>query len=154
MSENRPFNRYWVVVGAILIQLCLGAIYAWSVFTPALKAGSPGSIAGIYVAKQLGMEKAAFEEMNGALKAPRAKLKEVSAKIKGTTDKADLDALKIEQKDFSKQIDEIVTGFISKERIEALSYGFSNAMTQGIFAAGLAAFAVVMVLAGRLMPTL
>ena len=29
-------NRWLVVVGAILVQLCLGAIYAWSVFTPAL----------------------------------------------------------------------------------------------------------------------
>ncbi len=31
-----PMNRGLVVVGAVLIQLCLGAIYAWSVFTPAL----------------------------------------------------------------------------------------------------------------------
>jgi len=38
MSEQRVMNRWWVVVGAILIQLCLGAIYAWSVFTPTLKA--------------------------------------------------------------------------------------------------------------------
>jgi len=30
-------NRWRVVMGAVLIQLCLGAIYAWSVFTPALK---------------------------------------------------------------------------------------------------------------------
>jgi len=30
-------NRWLVVVGAILIQLCLGAIYAWSVFTDALE---------------------------------------------------------------------------------------------------------------------
>ena len=29
-------NRWYVVIGAILIQLCLGAIYAWSVFTPKL----------------------------------------------------------------------------------------------------------------------
>ncbi|HKQ48112.1 MAG TPA: OFA family MFS transporter [Phycisphaerae bacterium] len=29
-------NRWWVVVGAVLIQLSLGAIYAWSVFTKAL----------------------------------------------------------------------------------------------------------------------
>lgn len=29
---NKVFNRWWIVVGAILIQLCLGAIYAWSVF--------------------------------------------------------------------------------------------------------------------------
>ncbi len=31
-------NRWLVVVGALLIQLALGAIYAWSVFTPKLKA--------------------------------------------------------------------------------------------------------------------
>ena len=30
-------KRWPVVLGAILIQLCLGAIYAWSVFTPTLK---------------------------------------------------------------------------------------------------------------------
>jgi len=30
-------NRWLVVVGGILIQLCLGAIYAWSVFTPPLR---------------------------------------------------------------------------------------------------------------------
>ncbi len=30
-------SRWKVVVGALLIQLCLGAIYAWSVFTPGLK---------------------------------------------------------------------------------------------------------------------
>jgi len=36
MSEERIMNRWLVIVGAILIQLCLGAIYAWSVFTPRL----------------------------------------------------------------------------------------------------------------------
>ena len=30
-------SRWKVVLGALLIQLCLGAIYAWSVFTPGLK---------------------------------------------------------------------------------------------------------------------
>lgn len=35
-SHFIPLNRWQVVAGAILIQLCLGAIYAWSVFTPAL----------------------------------------------------------------------------------------------------------------------
>lgn len=38
MSEQKVMNRWLVVVGGILIQLCLGAIYAWSVFTPSLKA--------------------------------------------------------------------------------------------------------------------
>ena len=32
MAENKVFNRWLIVLGAILIQLCLGAIYAWSVF--------------------------------------------------------------------------------------------------------------------------
>jgi len=38
MSNQKVMNRGLVVVGAILIQLALGAIYAWSVFTPDLKA--------------------------------------------------------------------------------------------------------------------
>jgi len=37
--QTQPvMNRWLVVVGAVLIQLCLGAIYAWSVFTPPLTA--------------------------------------------------------------------------------------------------------------------
>jgi len=36
MSKDNVMNRWLVVLGAVLIQLCLGAIYAWSVFTPAL----------------------------------------------------------------------------------------------------------------------
>ncbi len=38
MSQHRTQNRWLVVVGAVLIQLCLGAVYAWSVFTPELLA--------------------------------------------------------------------------------------------------------------------
>ena len=36
-DDQKVMNRNLVVLGAVLIQLCLGAIYAWSVFTPALK---------------------------------------------------------------------------------------------------------------------
>ena len=36
MSDQKVMNRWLVVVGGLLIQLCLGAIYAWSVFTPSL----------------------------------------------------------------------------------------------------------------------
>lgn len=71
MSEQKIMNRWMVVLGAILIQLCLGAIYAWSVFT--------------------------------------------------------------------------------KPLVEA---GWSKAQTQGVFAAGLATFAIIMVIAGRIMPKL
>ncbi|MFW5832121.1 MAG: MFS transporter, partial [Prolixibacteraceae bacterium] len=38
MNNQKIMNRWLVVIGAILIQLALGAIYAWSVFTPQLTA--------------------------------------------------------------------------------------------------------------------
>ncbi len=38
MNNQKIQNRGFVVLGAILIQLALGAIYAWSVFTPSLTA--------------------------------------------------------------------------------------------------------------------
>jgi len=46
MSNQRVMNRWWVVLGAILIQLCLGAIYAWSVFTK--KITIPTDEGGLY----------------------------------------------------------------------------------------------------------
>ncbi|MBW2699317.1 MAG: OFA family MFS transporter [Deltaproteobacteria bacterium] len=42
MSEQKVMNRWITVVGAILIQLALGAIYAWSVFTKVLT--DPGGL--------------------------------------------------------------------------------------------------------------
>jgi len=36
MASEKVMNRWLVVVGGILIQLCLGAIYAWSAFTQKL----------------------------------------------------------------------------------------------------------------------
>jgi len=36
MNNHRVLNRWYVVIGAILIQLALGALYAWSVFTKLL----------------------------------------------------------------------------------------------------------------------
>ncbi len=38
MTGEKVMNRWWVVVGGILVQLCLGAIYAWSAFTSKLTA--------------------------------------------------------------------------------------------------------------------
>ncbi|MBN1630035.1 MAG: OFA family MFS transporter [Thermoleophilia bacterium] len=38
MAEEKTMNRGLIVLGALVIQLCLGAIYAWSVFTPKLRA--------------------------------------------------------------------------------------------------------------------
>ena len=41
MSEKKPFNRWLVVLGALLIQISLGAIYIYSVFKPGLKTNFP-----------------------------------------------------------------------------------------------------------------
>ena len=46
MAKEKVLNRWYVVIGAVLIQLCLGAIYAWSVFTPKLT--MPLEKGGIY----------------------------------------------------------------------------------------------------------
>lgn len=44
MNGQKIMNRWLVVVGALLIQLCLGAIYAWSVFTPYLTGKTPDPV--------------------------------------------------------------------------------------------------------------
>jgi OFA family oxalate/formate antiporter-like MFS transporter len=41
MTEKKTFNRWMVVIGALLIQISLGAIYIYSVFKPALKDNFP-----------------------------------------------------------------------------------------------------------------
>ena len=153
MSENgKVMNRNLVVIGAVLIQLCLGAIYAWSVFTPALSAKAPGDVAGVYGAKQLGLDEATFEKMTAELKAPRDRLKEVSAKIKGATDSAAIKVLQAEKKLQSQAVNAIVAKHVASSKLEELGYGFTKVQTMAIFSAGLAAFAVVMVLAGRMLP--
>ncbi len=37
MTETKTYNRWLIVVGALLVQICLGAIYAWSVFRKPLE---------------------------------------------------------------------------------------------------------------------
>ncbi len=159
MSENgKVMHRNFVVVGAILIQLCLGAIYAWSVFTPPLKAKDATAIVGVYAsprrdtAPQLGLDKAKLDEMRADFKTPMKQLEEVVARIKGSTDRKETDLLKAQKVVITKTVNGIIRRHVASEKIDMLSYGFTNTQTQVIFAAGLAAFAVVMVLAGRLMP--
>jgi len=41
MSNQKVMNRWWVVVGALIIQVSLGAVYIWSVFQTPLKRAFP-----------------------------------------------------------------------------------------------------------------
>jgi len=146
-------NRWLVVVGAIIIQLCLGAIYAWSVFTPALTAETPYQFANVYKAPQLGLEQGKFEEMLDRMKGPEKELKGVNAKLKaGAGDRAE--PLKAKKKALLGQLDGTVTSFVPQKRLDELTYKFTKTESQAIFSAGLAAFAIIMVLAGRMMPKL
>jgi len=43
MSETKVGSRYVVVLGGLLVQICLGSIYAWSFFQNAL-----GKVSGVY----------------------------------------------------------------------------------------------------------
>ncbi|GAB4308124.1 MAG: OFA family MFS transporter [Promethearchaeota archaeon] len=45
MSEQNEYNRWFVVVGAILIQLALGTIYCWGVLTVFIS--DPGLLTGV-----------------------------------------------------------------------------------------------------------
>ncbi len=157
--SQKVMNRWLVVVGAILIQLALGAIYAWSVFTPPLTAKTPSAIAVNYGAEQLGLEVAAYEKMQAESKLGRTELKKVKSAIKSApsetkADKEKVADLKEQQAKIVSDLDQIVEKYVDSAKIEKLSYGFSNMQSQGVFAAGLAFFALIMVLAGFMMPKL
>jgi len=154
MAEQKVQNRWLVVVGAIVIQLCLGAIYAWSVFTPALTATTPAAIAGVYRAGQLGLDEAKFAEMRKEMAEPSKKVAELTGRLKAESDGTKREALKAEMKPLKAQLDSIVAKYVAAERLTELTYGFSKTQSQAVFSAGLALFAIVMVLAGRMMPKL
>ncbi len=57
MADSKMKSRWIIVIGAILIQLCLGAIYAWSAFTTHLQSSKENLIFN-YDAELLGLNKA------------------------------------------------------------------------------------------------
>jgi len=161
MGEEKTMNRWFVVVGAILIQLCLGAIYAWSVFTPALSAKDPADVAATYSASKLGVEQSDLERMREDLAGPKDELRETEAHLQEldnsedtATGKIKRVALEAEQTTLLTAMDAIAVRYQVKDTVDQLKYALSKVETQAIFAAGLALFAVVMVLAGRMMPKL
>ncbi len=162
MSEAAVKNRWGVVVGAVLIQLCLGAIYAWSVFTPPLAASDAADVVSIYSASKLGMEEEKYEALKVELKGPKEELgtaaKELKKLCKTEKDETKTEAAKQEfaqrKEALVGQMDGTAERYGVKDTTDALKYGFTKTQTQAIFAAGLALFAIVMVLAGRMMPKL
>lgn len=44
------FNRWWVVIGAVLVQLCIGGVYTWSLFNQPLSDAYGWDSNGVYLA--------------------------------------------------------------------------------------------------------
>ncbi|MBN2021557.1 MAG: OFA family MFS transporter [Pirellulales bacterium] len=150
MSEKPVMNRWLVVVGAILIQLCLGAIYAWGTFTPALQAGKSDLVA-MLSPKLLGIEPEAHAQYTAEYKPLAGQIKDLAAGIKGhkwegdekTAKETELKALREKLASLHTNVD------VADEVWTKHFFNFNATQTQMIFSAGLFAFALVMILAGR-----
>lgn len=159
MENKKVMNRGLVVLGAILIQLALGAIYAWSVFTPGLTADSPKQVVDVYgdtkmkSAPELDLDEAEFAKMNADLKDLRTDLTALEAEIKATDDEKEIAKLKAEKENVLESMNLIIKKYVPEEKLNRLSFNFSKTQTQIIFALGLAFFAIVMVFAGKKLKT-
>ncbi|MBN1394236.1 MAG: OFA family MFS transporter [Pirellulales bacterium] len=148
MSEKKPMNRWMVVVGALLIQICLGAIYAWGTFTPALQARRSELIATLspeLLDIDPALHKELAKEYKESLKDQFDKLaKEI--KSLGKTDPA----WSQKQAEIKSLDEEFSSSAGVSEKVWSKHYfGFNAKQTQLIFAAGLFTFALVMIMAGR-----
>lgn len=159
MENKKVMNRGLVVLGAILIQLALGAIYAWSVFTPGLTASSPKQVIDVYGssnmrnAPQLNIKESDFIEMNNELRAPREKLKNLEISIKDAKNDNEKEVIDQKQEVVIEKINGIILEYVDEDTINQLSFKFSKTRSQIVFALGLAFFAIIMVFAGKKLKT-
>jgi len=147
MSDQKVGNRWVVVVGALMIQLCLGAIYAWGTFTPALQARRSDLIATLSPAL-LGIEVEQHEQLKGEYKDLKLKSEALAKEAKNL----DLSAEERQKKE--AEITRLDNEFHGKAGVSNAVwsrhyFGFTATQTQLIFSAGLFTFALVMIFAGR-----
>jgi len=163
MSEKKIRNRWLVVVGALLVQLCLGAIYAWGAFTDGLKSSqadmaftvSPGLLG---VADKADL--ARYDEVKAQVTAAKKEIKNLKEQLK----KSDSAEIKSQVDTRQAQLDELLAGVLdssggtgvfsfTKEQLSRLrkyTFNFSATQLMAIFSVGLASFAVTMIKAGRI----
>ncbi|MBN1444086.1 MAG: OFA family MFS transporter [Planctomycetes bacterium] len=90
--------------------------------------------------------------MAADLAPPKGELKIINANITGESDKEKKATLVAQRTQIEERINQIVSTYVPAANLDKLRYAFNNKQTQAIFAVGLALFAIVMVLAGRIMP--
>ncbi len=147
MSDQKMMSRWLVVVGALLIQLCLGAIYAWGAFTSSLK-NSPAMVAMTISPDLLAVKdqtaydiaKAKYDELDTALK-----------KANEGTDKEVIGLAKSAKEAHLTSLDSNwISSTFDQAKFDKQVFGYTDTKTSWIFSAGLAGFAFTMILAGRL----
>ncbi|MDD3130366.1 MAG: OFA family MFS transporter, partial [Bacteroidales bacterium] len=157
MTDKKIMNRWLVVLGAILIQLALGAIYAWSVFTPALTATSPTELVAQYgayhEAPMLDITQTEFDQMKAGLAELKKEARTLDLKERVTEDKAEKAALAEQKREVTATMDGIILKYVDQQTLDGLTYRYTKTQTQVIFALGLAFFALVMIYAGRKIKT-
>jgi len=132
-------GRWWVVVGALLIQPCLGAIYGWGVFVPALKA-SRSELVVTLSASLLQVDPAVHAAVVSEYKDLKRRLAEAHQSERETARSA-----------VDHFLDHTVPARIQvPDAVWARHYyGFSGKQAQAIFSTGIMVFALVMIFAGR-----
>jgi len=150
--DDKMMKRWMVVVGALLIQLCLGAIYAWGLFTPTLQAPKSRLAMETYSPQLLGIDPAKKEELKPEYEAHQEAVKELQAETRNPQlSDTERDELReqIEQGNEEFEAEFVPKLGISEETWAKHYFGFSATQTSMIFSAGLFTFALVMIAAGR-----
>ncbi len=131
-------SRWLVVLGALLVQPCLGAIYGWGVFVPVLKA-TRAELTVTYSAELLQVDPRAHAALVSEFRAIKQRLAQAHA--------ADRPQAKQSLDDFLKSVPTRLP--VAEAVWTRHHYGFSGTQAQGVFSLGLLVFALVMVFAGR-----
>ena len=146
MSEQKVKNRWLIVIGALLVQLCLGAIYAWGTFTKDLQ-NSEADVAMCLSPDLLGVTD------NAQCEAAKAQYDEHAATLKKAQESKDPAAIasaKAAFAEFKKSLDKDWIGkTFDRASFDKHVYRLTATQSQVIFSVGLASFALMMILAGR-----
>ncbi len=132
-------NRWLVVIGALLVQPCLGAIYGWGVFVPALKA-TRSELVVTLSPEVLGVDRSAHAELVDEYKQLKKRLAEAHSAARDAA-----------RADLQKFLNDVVPArvHVSDAVWARHYYGFSGKQAQAVFSTGLMIFSLVMIFAGR-----
>jgi len=134
-----PSRRWFVLLGALLMQPCLGAIYGWGVIVPALKA-SRSELTVTLSPQVLEVDPAAHAALVGEYQALKKTLAEAHEADRASA-KSAVDKFLAETVPTRLQVADSVWA--------RQYYGYNGKQAQAIFSTGLMVFSLVMILAGR-----